>query len=36
MKSDAPLCIGVDHKHYAHSVSPLPREVRDALRGDLD
>jgi len=36
MKSDAPLCIGVDHDHYRHSVSPLPAKVRDALRRDLD
>jgi len=35
LKSDAPLCIGVDHKHYTHSISPLPPKVRDALRGDL-
>jgi hypothetical protein len=36
MKGDAPLCIGVDHKHYKHSLSPLPPKVRNALRGDLD
>jgi hypothetical protein len=36
MKSAAPLCIGVDHKHYTHSLSPRPPKVRDALRRDLD
>jgi hypothetical protein len=36
MKSGTSLCIGVDHDHYRHSLSPLPVPVRDALRRDLD
>lgn len=34
-KSGAPLCVGVDHDNYRHSLA-LPVPVRDALRRDLD
>jgi hypothetical protein len=36
VKSGAPLCIGVDHEHYRHSLNPLPASVSDTLRRDLD
>jgi hypothetical protein len=36
VKSGAPVCIGVDHDHYRHSLSPLPAPVVEALRRDLD
>jgi uncharacterized protein DUF3501 len=36
MKSGAPLCLGVDHDKYRHSLAPVPTPVRDALQRDLD
>jgi len=35
LKDGAPLFIGVDHPHYHHDVSPVPKAVRDSLVGDL-
>jgi Protein of unknown function (DUF3501) len=36
MKSGATLSVGVDHDHYRHMQSPLPRSVCEALAQDLD
>ena len=36
MRSGASLSIGVDHDHYRHLLTPLPRPTRDTLSRDLD
>ena len=36
MKGGGHLSVGVDHDNYRHMISPLPRDVRDALALDLD
>jgi Protein of unknown function (DUF3501) len=36
MKSGATLSVGVDHDHYRHMRSPLPRAVCETLARDLD
>ena len=36
VKEGAPVSMGVDHPEYAHTVAPIPRNVRDSLAQDLD
>lgn len=36
VRSGAALAAGIDHDNYRHSVSPLPRNVRDSLAKDLE
>ena len=32
----SPVSVGIEHKHYNESVSPLPSGTRESLANDLD
>ncbi|HEY6643596.1 DUF3501 family protein [Povalibacter sp.] len=35
VKAGADISVGVNHENYQHEVRPLPKPIRDSLRGDL-
>ena len=36
LRSDAGLAAGIDHDNYTVEISPLPKNIRNSLLGDLD